>query len=157
AVPIEKSEIQRCADHMRVELLFDLIREQPSRPAVNGAMHDVHRTSVKDGQLQEVGVWYDAGQSEASRHRHLDLSLQERLADLKVRKQLSALVELRLDPSPRGCLDLSEIVPDSNIARMRGHGFKRATQDQRLLGGCARAKRRRGDDCRCGTHEGAAG
>src|SRR4029453_14326553 len=135
AVPVEESKIQRWADHVRAQLPFDLLSEELPRPAVNGAMHQFDRAAVKDRQLKEIGIGYDAGQGPASRHRHLDLPLQERLADLKVRKELSALVELRPDLPACGGLNPCEIVPDGGIACMRWHRFQRAAHEQWFLGG----------------------
>jgi hypothetical protein len=45
-------------------------------------MHRFDGATIKARQLQEVGVGNDAGQRPASRDCHLDLSLQQRLADL---------------------------------------------------------------------------
>src|SRR5262249_57367109 len=56
AVPVEESKIQRRADHVRAQLLSDLLSEQLPRPAVNGAMHQFDRTPGKDGQLKEIAI-----------------------------------------------------------------------------------------------------
>src|SRR5262249_61298123 len=68
AVPVEESKIQRWADHVRAQLLSDLLSEQLPRPAVNGAMHQFARTPVKDGPSKEIGLGYYAGRGPASRH-----------------------------------------------------------------------------------------
>src|SRR5260370_14724864 len=105
AVPVEKSQIEPGTDHMRTQLRFDLFGEQLSGLAIDHMVQCVDLASVEDGQLKEIRIRYDAGQRPASRYRHLDLALQQRLADLQVRKELSAFEQLRLDPAVLGLLD----------------------------------------------------
>ena len=76
---------------MRIQPRFDLFREQLARLAIDRTVHDFDRAPVKHGQLNEICIGYESGQRPASRRRHLDLSLQQRLADLQIGKQLSAL------------------------------------------------------------------
>src|SRR5437764_749882 len=76
---------------------------------------------------------------------------------LEIGKQWSAPDQLRLDLSSCGSLDLSALVPDDGIARVRWRGLQRAAQHQRCVGACRPgAKRRCCQHCHCGTHECAA-
>src|SRR5262249_34583080 len=116
AEPIEKPEIEPGTDDMRAKSLFDLPRQQLSRSAVDDTVHKLDRTPIEGRQLQEIGVWDDTSQREGSRHGHLDLPLQQRLAGLQIGKELSILEQLRRDLAGRSSLDASQIVPDDGIA-----------------------------------------
>src|SRR5882672_10267828 len=119
AVPVEKSKIEPRTDYVRIQLRFDLFREQLPRLAVDDTVHRFDRAPVKYGQLKEIRIGYDAGQAPGAGCCHLDLSLQQCLANLQIRKQLSAFEQLGLDLSSRGSLDSSEIVPDDGVACVR--------------------------------------
>jgi hypothetical protein len=138
---------------VRVQLLLDLLRDQLSCPAVDGAMHHLDRTPIKDGQLEEVRIRNDAGQRPASRDGHFDLSLKDGFPDLQIGKELPAFEQLCLDLPARRGFDPAEIVPDGRVASMRRHRLEGAAQEQRLVGRGLQAQRgrrhhrhRRGDD-----------
>src|SRR4029077_11009384 len=75
--------------------------------------------------------------------RHLDLSLNQRLADFEIGIELAALEDLGLDLATGGGLDLAEIILHRDIAQMRGRGVERQPQPQRLVSSRGTDKDRR--------------
>ena len=145
-VPVLESEIEIRAKHVRAQLLLDLAVEELAGLAVDDAVNELDRLAVKHRKLEAIGVGDDAGDGPAARRGHLDLTLDQRLADLEIGIELAAFEQLGLDLAVRGALDLAEIVPHRDVAQMRRRGVERAPQPHRLVGRARRAdkSRRRG-------------
>src|SRR5262249_47890498 len=145
AVPVEEAEIEIRAQHMGAQLLLDLVVEKLSGLAVDHAVDVVHGTAVKHRELKEVGVRHDPRDAPAPRGRHLDLALDQRLADLEIRIQLAALKYLALDRAARRGLDLANIVPEGHVPQMCGRGIDGKAQAVRLAGRASAAPEGGGD------------
>jgi len=153
APPAFLHELRRIADEHGIVLIADEIQTGFGRTgtlfaceqygiemipvSLTGAgpdMDEVERLAVEDRKLETIGVGDDAGDGPAAGRRHLDLALDQRLADLEVRIELAALEHLGLDLAAGGSLDLAEIIPHRDVAQMRGRGIERQPQAKRLVG-----------------------
>jgi hypothetical protein len=90
-VPVLEAEIEIGSEHMRAQLLLDLRVEILAGLAVDDAMDQLHRLAVQHRKLEAIGVRNDASDGPAAGRGHLDLALDQRLADLEVGIKLAAL------------------------------------------------------------------
>ena len=82
---------------MRAQLLLDLGVEELAGLAVDDPVDEIDRLAVEHRKLEAIRVRDDAGDGPAAGRRHLDLALDQRLADLEIGIELAALEHLGLD------------------------------------------------------------
>src|SRR5271170_4779474 len=101
---------------MRAQLLLDLGVEVLTRLAVDDAMDQRHRLAVQYRKLETIRIRDDAGDGPTAGRGHLDLALDQRLADFEIGIKLSAFKNLGLDLAAGCRLELAEIILQRHVS-----------------------------------------